>query len=204
MAIKSLFERMWTKENIQYVRAVLDKLDNDPHKPDILQLIDHQDANIWITMGYLAKITKPKRYLEVGVRRGFSLAIVAARQKDAALTGIDLWMPNYGNTSNPGPEFVREQIALTGFKGQLELLSGNSHQILPALVDKFDLILIDGDHTTDGVAQDVAAALRLLLPGGYLVIDDLHDPAVLAGWQQVMDQLPMVHFVEGRVGIAIR
>lgn len=197
------FKRFKTKENQRYVKSVLGKLDDDPYKADILGMIERSEANPWVTLGYLAKVAKPKRYLEVGVRRGFSLAIVASRCKTAHLVGIDLWIPNYAGVANPGPDFVREQIALTGHKGELDLVSGNSHQVLPTLTDQFDLIFLDGDHTAEGVYQDVITGLNRLLPGGYLIVDDLHDDGARAGWQRVIDERQPVHYVEGRVGVAI-
>jgi predicted O-methyltransferase YrrM len=45
----------------------------------------------------------------------------------------------------------------------------------------FDVIYIDGNHTTEYVYQDAKLSLKKLVPGGYLIFDDVHDKGVVAG-----------------------
>ena len=139
-------------------------------------------ADIVTVLSAAATLLEPSAYLEIGVRRGRSLAIVAARTPHAALFGVDLWLPGYAGIENPGPEFVRKEIAKTPFEGSLELLSGDSHELLPQLfVERpdlsFDLITVDGDHSTSGAEADLRAVLPRLRIGGALVFDDVRHPA---------------------------
>jgi predicted O-methyltransferase YrrM len=45
--------------------------------------------------------------------------------------------------------------------------------LIPTLREKFDLILIDGDHSESGVYTDLQQSWELLSPGGIIVLDDL-------------------------------
>jgi predicted O-methyltransferase YrrM len=198
-----IFKRCWTKTNEKAVRAIFNKLADDPHKKLILEMLDKKEANIWLVLSFLAQTAKPKEYLEIGVRRGFSMAVVAQRCRTCNLTGIDLWVPGYGGADNPGPEFVEQQIALMGHKGNVNLITGDSKQVLPDLIGSFDLILVDGDHTTEGGYRDIILSYELLKPGGYIVVDDLdYEPTALA-WERALAELQPVHYQEGKVGVII-
>ena len=128
-----------------------------------------------------AALLQPKRYLEIGVRRGRSLAIVGQAAPDCAITGFDLWMPNYAGMPNPGPDFVRGQMATLSLRGPLELISGDSHQTVPKYFVQhpdvaFDLVTVDGDHSEEGARQDLQSVLPRLRIGGLLVLDDIAHP----------------------------
>ena len=135
----------------------------------------------------------PKRYLEIGVRRGRSLCAVASQAPDCALYGFDLWVSNYAGIENPGPEFVRTELDRVGHRGSVQFVNGNSHQTLPAFFAAhpdltFDLITVDGDHSTLGAAQDICDVIPRLRIGGILVFDDVCHPA-LPGLRQVWQEL---------------
>ena len=49
---------------------------------------------------------------------------------------------------------------------------GKSIDVLPKLEEKFDLIIVDGDHGYDTVYFDIETSLKLLNPNGVLLIDD--------------------------------
>ncbi|KAA9148875.1 class I SAM-dependent methyltransferase [Amycolatopsis acidicola] len=54
-----------------------------------------------------------------------------------------------------------------------------------AVGEGFDVIVIDGDHSREGVAKDLAWAERIASPGAVVVMDDYGDP----GWPGVRDAL---------------
>lgn len=120
------------------------------------------------------------RYLEVGVRRGHSFALVtlAAGERLEYGIGVDAWIENYGDEPNEGKKPVYDLLASVGIqRDRVWLMSGNSHELLPMLIDvcarQFNLILVDGDHTPGGAALDLKDCWNLLEPGGLLVFDDL-------------------------------
>lgn len=146
----------------------------------------------------LAHVIQPRSYLEIGTRRGWSLAQVLAEAPAVHAYCFDLWMENYGGTANPGPEFLREEVirAAPDFRGQITFLSGNSHDLLPVFFEgavggeppaydllrhfetrphQFDLITVDGDHTALGAWWDLLDVMPHVALGGAVVFDDLLD-----------------------------
>ena len=167
--------------------AMLEPDDYVDYVCDFIRVGEHAGGSAWRYADILtalvaaAELLRPQSYLEIGVRRGRSLAMVAAVAPSCALLGIDLWVDNYAGIENPGPDHVRGEIAKVGFTGELELLSGDSHQLLPRLFDErptlsFDLITIDGDHSPRGAARDLRSVLPRLRVGGALVFDDVRHP----------------------------
>jgi hypothetical protein len=88
----------------------------------------------------------------------------------------------------------------------VEFLTGNSKQLLPELLrsiqaknEKLGFVLIDGDHSTEGVKADINAVLENYIPVTTLIIifHDSFNPEcrkgiTKAGWQQC----PYVHFID--------
>jgi predicted O-methyltransferase YrrM len=96
---------------------------------------------------------------------------------------------------NPGPQHVRNELAQLGFAGELELVTGDSHQTVPKWfadhpVDFFDIITVDGDHSTDGARLDLESVLPRLKVGGALVFDDISNhshPTLAEAWKDFLD-----------------
>jgi SAM-dependent methyltransferase len=132
----------------------------------------------------------PLRYLEVGCRRGHSLAVVALAagpHLESALA-VDLWIENYGDEPNEGPDQVMSRLGALGVDiWKIRLLTGDSHELLPRLRQTFNLILVDGDHTAEGAAADLRDCFALLEPDGVLVFDDA-TPELLPAWRGVTEQ----------------
>ena len=129
---------------------------------------------------------KPQNYLEIGVRRGRSMAQVLSQSKQTSAIGIDLWIPEYSSipeknihTTNPGPEFVISELEKIGLEKIPKLYKRNSRDFLPEYfndknsVKYFDLILVDGDHSYDGARKDLEICIKHLADGGVLVFDDI-------------------------------
>lgn len=128
-----------------------------------------------------AQALQPRNYLEIGVRRGRSLAVVAAAAPGCDLFGFDLWMQDYAGMPNPGPDFVCAELGKFNHRGRLELISGDSHLTVPEFLARhpgleFDLITVDGDHSESGARLDLETVLPRLSVGGVLVMDDIAHP----------------------------
>lgn len=93
--------------------------------------------------GLLSQI-KPALAIEIGTAEGGSLARVAAHSE--RVHSFDLVRPNPSAETLPNVTFH----------------TGDSHELLPRLLgdlagsgEKVDFVLVDGDHTPDGVERDV-------------------------------------------------
>ena len=159
-------------------------------------LVRYQDLTPWFDtatlLNWFAHTLKPRNYLEIGVRRGRSMAQVLVESPGTQGVGFDLWIPDYGSlpeqgihTPNPGPEFVLAELKKLGVSRLPQLVRGDSHTTVPAFWNvpanpqSFDLILVDGDHTADGARADLEIAFAHLAPGGALIFDDICNTAHL-------------------------
>lgn len=151
-------------------------------------------ADIVTVLAAAAELLRPESYLEIGVRRGRSMSVVARRAPACSILGIDLWNVGYAGIENPGPDHVRSRLNDVGHTGSVELVSGDSHDELPRLWrDRlgltFDLITVDGDHSARGAARDLRDVLPRLRIGGALVFDDISHPAhpeLASVWRRVV------------------
>lgn len=168
---------------LAYYRAGLERFGDNWHYADIVTVLIAA-----------AKLLHPSNYLEIGVRRGRSMAMVATICPDCDIVGFDLWAPDYAGMSSPGPDFVRAEIKKLGHSGRMELISGDSHKTLPRFFSKhhdafFDLIIVDGDHSKKGAERDLRDVLPRLKVGGIIIFDDICHPLhpyLAKVWQRVV------------------
>lgn len=73
-----------------------------------------------------------------------------------------------------------------------EIFKGYSPDILEAVAAKavqaFDLVLIDGDHTHEGVKRDATGVLPYVAPGGYIPFHDSFFPEVRRAIDEFVDE----------------
>lgn len=169
------------------VKAVLENLARDSYMDFVLNFYKqglerfgdkwvYADINT-VLLG-LSKVLRPKNYLEIGVRRGRSMAMVGSQSRDCFIVGFDMWIQNYGGMENPGKEFVRSELERVGFKGRLEFVDGDSKITVPQYFKEhpdeyFDMITVDGDHSLEGARGDLINVVPHLKVGGVLVFDDI-------------------------------
>ena len=58
------------------------------------------------------------------------------------------------------------------FGDRIQLIIGDSTQTLKEVDDNFDVIHIDGGHSTEVAESDIIQSHRLSLPGSILIMDD--------------------------------
>jgi predicted O-methyltransferase YrrM len=122
------------------------------------------------------------RYLEIGVRRGMSMAMVASQRPRCDIAGFDLWIENYAGMANPGEDLVRDQLRRVAYQGAADFIAGDSKTTIPAYFrshpDRFyDLVTVDGNHSRRGASADIVNVIPRLRCGGALVFDDICNPA---------------------------
>jgi predicted O-methyltransferase YrrM len=165
--LKKLTPDKYVKFNLEYFREGLKRFGSKWRYADINTVLYGISKNIQI-----------ENYLEIGVRRGRSMSMVASLHPKAQLFGFDMWIPNYVGIENPGPDFVKKELVKVNYKGKVEFISGNSHKTVPQFIKEnsemyFDLITVDGDHTAKGATQDLQTVIPRLKIGGFLIFDDI-------------------------------
>ena len=200
--IEKLTPDDWTHSVLEYYRDGLSRFGDSWRYADILTVL-----------AAISELIQPSSYLEIGVRVGRSMSVVAAMCPTCDIVGFDLWMPEYAGIRNPGPEFVRSEINKFNFKGNLELIKGASHKTVPQYFERhpdmyFDLITIDGDHSARGAEQDLRTVIPRLKIGGIIVFDDICHPAhpyLMDIWRKIVEnnrKFITWKFTELRDGIA--
>jgi len=209
-------------DHLEAIRAIIGTPSVNAAAADTLEALSADDVNkprliAWLREGVangesrfeirsalraISRATQPRSYLEIGTRRGWSLAQVVAESPDVQVYAFDWWVQSYGGVNNPGPGFVRDEMRRVApdHRGQIHFLSGNSHDTLPVFFQDvaigtaelkdtalirtgenaprmFDLVTVDGDHTALGTWWDLADVMQHIAIGGSLVIDDLVDSA---------------------------
>jgi len=169
---EDLFQAVTEEENRKFVVRILKALTPDPvWTKRTIEQVESKRIEMRCFISWLARELQPRTYLEVGVRRGFSMAMVASRCPESEIYGFDLWVANYGAVNNPGHKFVQSELEKIGYRKKVHFFSGNSHKTLPAFFHTrkacfsdrvklswkfkkrpatFDLILVDGEHSLLG------------------------------------------------------
>lgn len=136
----------------------------------------------------LLDVAAPETAIEIGTYKGGSLQVVA--QKSDRVYSLDI---------------TPCQQELAAHFDNVEFRTGPSQEQLPALLNqiseegqKLGFVLIDGDHSTEGVRDDINAVLqyRPIRPVYVVFHDSFHPPSrqgiLAASWKEC----PWVHYVE--------
>lgn len=196
VAPAALFAQVGAKENREHVMRVMRTLTPDPiWTQRIISQVEAEKIETRCFASWAAAQLQPKTYLEVGVRRGFSMAMVATQSPETRIYGFDGWIKGYAGMGNPGPSFVQSEMKRVGYRQRVAFVSGNSHDTLPefflgppTLLEEwgwkkrdreFDLITVDGDHSLLGAFQDLMDVMPHCRVGGIVLFDDIAPDAAI-------------------------
>jgi len=138
---------------------------------------------------HVLELSTSRRSLEIGTYKGGSLQVLARYSRHVDSIDIDPSIPN----------------ALGHLFRNVTFHTGRSDEILPSVLrsaneakDPIGFILIDGDHSTEGVCRDVNAVLSVKPTCNLIVLmHDAFNPACRAGIVSANWQLcPYVHEIE--------
>ena len=127
------------------------------------------DRNIFrhVVQDIYAEIS-PETMLEIGFNIGYSASMWLEFDPDKKLklTSVDIGIHK---------DTVKAADAVKNLHGdRFEFILCDSRKVKPQLKDRlFDLAFVDGDHSADGVRNDIQLCLDLGIP--YLIIDDWHE-----------------------------
>lgn len=207
-----------TAGNCEDVLAVFDHLEADE---PLLDDIAHRRALLSSNTSYwdpvhllnaVSKHFKLNNYLEIGVRRGRSLAQVVRYNPQVNVEAFDLWMANYAGFDNPGPKFVASEMSKFGHAGSLTFHNGNSHVEIPKYFSdpcctrEFDIIYVDGDHSYNGGLTDLRDVVEHVKAGGLIVFDDMYHPQHLdlfQTWELFKFENPNITFWHNNQGYGV-
>ncbi|MYS23290.1 Methyltransferase domain-containing protein [Streptomyces sp. DvalAA-14] len=137
--------------------------------------------------------------LEIGTLFGlFSATFMRMLHRAGIEPRLTIVDPLAGSQLQPGTNFgseptgtpvrldvVRANLALGGTAGELARIQqgfSGDEEVREAVSDRqYGVIIIDGDHSEEGVAADLEWAEQIAAPGGIVVLDDYGDP----GWEGV-------------------
>jgi predicted O-methyltransferase YrrM len=122
---------------------------------------------------FLAAAIGAKSVVEIGTGCGTSgLWLLRGMRSGSVLTSVDLEPEHH--------RLARSVFVTAGFgAGRYRLITGRALEVLPRLADSaYDLVFCDADKRE--YPEYLAAALRLLRPGGIVAFDGVFDNAVLA------------------------
>lgn len=135
----------------------------------------------------VAAALRPRTYLEIGTRFGYSTVSVARGAAELRrIVSCDL--QTYENSHLLSSQEIAERnLRASGFTGETKFIVDDSRRIAEHVPgETFDLILVDGDHSHEGCRTDILNCYQLLTHGGVVMIDDLDMPLVFSA---VMDSL---------------
>lgn len=132
---------------------------------------------------YLARLLRPGSVLEIGTQAGASTVHLAAGLADAhrasaarRLLTVDIKNVNHGDDAAWRafrlPQSPAEAMRRLGYERLVEFRVGRSLDVLSQPGERYDLILLDGDHRLRTVAAEIPLALGRLRPGGFLLLHD--------------------------------
>ena len=141
--------------------------------------IDTDETYTWYRA--IAAAKAPKQILELGVRYGYS---GIAMLQGARWAGA---MANYVGVDGEVDGVVSSEIARLNLRGyeciQILKLNTRNVDIVNAGINglgTFDIVHIDGNHSVDGVRNEMGIALMWSRPKGLIVVDDCDVPHIKA------------------------
>jgi predicted O-methyltransferase YrrM len=105
-----------------------------------------------------------QKVMEIGFNAGFSTLLMLVSNPSIHVTCVDL-----GDHSYTVPCFNKLHEL---FGDRIRLVLGDSTETLKRLVDRYDLIHIDGGHSTEVARSDILQSFRLSKEGTVLIMDD--------------------------------
>lgn len=178
--------------------------DPDPQKagqglafaPMVFDVVGCDYVNYWMmspseqaAMVYLLEHRSPRVAIEIGTRFGGSLQVLSRYSERVYSLDIDPEVPG----------------RLEGRHSNVEYLIGPSDETLPPLIERLEaegaeigFVLVDGDHSAEGVRRDINNVLRIRPKAELLVVmHDSFNPECRRGLcEAAWASCPQVHAVE--------
>lgn len=117
-----------------------------------------------------------KNVMEIGFNAGFSTLLMLISNPYMHITCFDLGEHTY---TKPCYEKIKET-----FGDRIDIIFGDSTKTLKKITDNYDLIHIDGGHSTEVATCDIMNSVRLSKQGTILIMDDYDFGNLHALWDE--------------------
>lgn len=125
-----------------------------------------------------------RSYLEVGTYEGGSLrAALSGNPQLARVVCCDSWEMRAREGKEGGHAHIERMLAELGFRARVEFLEGKSRDLLPRVSGRFDLTVVDADHSEQACFDDMVMVWPLT--AGVMLVHDvwLHLTVRAAIWR---------------------
>lgn len=113
---------------------------------------------------FISCMIQPKNVLEVGTYTGYSaICLAKGLQMDGKILTIDC--------NEELEDIVLEHIAKAGCSDKIDFIIGDAVNILPNLMQEFDLVFIDADKEQYSLYFDLI--FDKVKPGGFILVDNV-------------------------------
>lgn len=139
------------------------------------------DVKDYLALAAVCLARRPRTIFEIGTYLGVTSNFFLRLLPECRVVSIAYVNPMialFGKKSN-NSDLPKEKVGSKvdiAMKSRFEQLYGDSHELnAKDMLEEhgsFDMILIDGDHSYDGVAQDTALARKMLMESGVLCWHD--------------------------------
>lgn len=161
--------------------------------PDYYNIEQLKEAGMWPypflsghgMLPYLKRAGQDILGVEVGVLKGENVHFLLETLPNIKkIWGVDHYEPHTDYDTVRTKEDMEQfkEIAtknLEQFGERYELLQGNSLEVAKTFeTEKLDFILLDADHTPEGIKSDLTAWYPALKKGGHIFVHDTHVAAV--------------------------
>jgi precorrin-6B methylase 2 len=110
------------------------------------------------------------KYLEIGSMCGIIAMSLAEKYPARQFTCVDAFVSGHGTIAGEKATFL-QNLREHNLKN-VELIEGDSLEVVPTLSGPFDVIFIDGNHSYEYVLGDALNCWGLLAPNGFIVFHD--------------------------------
>jgi predicted O-methyltransferase YrrM len=121
-----------------------------------------------------------KNVIEIGFNSGFSTLLMLLSNKNTNVTCFDL---GYHKYTIPCFEKLKET-----FGDRINIIIGDSTKTLQNINDVYDLIHIDGGHSTNVANSDIINSYRLSKQGTILIMDDYNHGNLHELWDNYINE----------------
>jgi len=132
--------------------------------------------DMYILLWEIGALIQPKRILEIGSRTGISLCQLLSAYIDQSVIEKIVSVDPHGDGFT-SPALIQRNLKYLGLPwDKVQFCVEKSDTAMPRFIaegDKFDLIIVDGDHAKQTAMSDLQFAADLIAPNGIIVFDDI-------------------------------